>query len=121
MGRHCHTSRTREQSVMNLAISFGGRHLRESIRRRQPLRARPLVEALETRALLSRAPGISGALAEALSAAGNGTLGESAIKNPPSPIGTTSSTDPNVNTDSENVPGPHNETSIAVNPTNPLN
>src|SRR5262249_18497194 len=25
------------------------------------------------------------------------------------------------NTDSENVPGPHNETSIAVNPTNPLN
>jgi hypothetical protein len=41
------------------------------------------------------------------------------FKNPPSPIGTTFSTAANVNTDVEGAF--HNETSIAVNPTNPLN
>ena len=46
--------------------------------------------------------------------------GESSYKNPPSPICSTSSTDPNVNTDCEQG-APHNETSIAVNPTNQLN
>jgi hypothetical protein len=71
---------------------------------------------------LSRGPQLSGFVDEILSAAGNGTLGAAEIKNPPSPIGTTpTSTDPNVNTDSEEVPGPHIETTIAVNPTNPLN
>src|SRR5262249_9218126 len=39
--------------------------------------------------------------------------------NPPSPIGTTSSTEANINTDVETTV--HNETTIAVNPTNPLN
>jgi hypothetical protein len=50
-----------------------------------------------------------------------GAIGESRYKNPPSPIcSTETSSDPNVNTDCEQS-GPHNETSIAVNPTNPLN
>jgi BNR/Asp-box repeat len=121
--RFRYASRTREESVMNLAISFGERHPRNRMRRRQPLRARPLLEVLEARALLSQGPRFSGFVDEVLSAAGNGTLGEGEIKNPSSPIGTTSSTDPNVNTDSEVdlVPGPHSETTIAVNPTNPLN
>ena len=44
----------------------------------------------------------------------------SVYKNPPSPICTTSSSDSNVNTDCEGN-APHNETSIAINPTNPLN
>jgi len=58
----------------------------------------------------------------ASAADGNGTLGESAVKNPPNPICTTvSSSAANVNTDCEAIPGPHNETTIAVNPTNPLN
>jgi hypothetical protein len=48
--------------------------------------------------------------------------GEAAAKNPPSPIcSTTTSSAANVDTDCESIPGPHNETSIAVNPTNPLN
>lgn len=48
--------------------------------------------------------------------AGDGTLGESAYKNPSNPICSTSGS----NTDCEGV-APHNETSIAVNPTNPQN
>jgi hypothetical protein len=52
---------------------------------------------------------------------GNGTVGMSAYKNPSSPICDTSSSDANVNTDCEGDNWPHNETSIAVNPTNPLN
>jgi hypothetical protein len=51
---------------------------------------------------------------------GDGTPGESTYKNAPSPICTTSSAAANVNTDCEGI-APHNETSIAVNPTNPLN
>jgi hypothetical protein len=46
----------------------------------------------------------------------SGTVGESTYKNPPSPICTTSG----ANTDCEGV-APHNETSIAVNPTNGSN
>jgi len=43
------------------------------------------------------------------------------FKNPPSPIcSTPTSSDKNVNTDCE-LTAPHNETTIAVNPTNPLN
>jgi hypothetical protein len=50
-----------------------------------------------------------------------GTPGESTYKNPSSPIcSKPTSTDPNVNTDCEGN-APHNETSIAVNPTNPDN
>jgi hypothetical protein len=52
---------------------------------------------------------------------GEGTTGESVYKNPSSTICSTSSTDPNVNTDCEGDNWPHNETSIAVNPTNPDN
>src|SRR5712691_9609798 len=52
---------------------------------------------------------------------GDGTLGESTYKNPPSPIcSTAASAAANVNTDCEGT-APHNETTIAVNPTNPLN
>jgi len=50
-----------------------------------------------------------------------GAPGESQYKNPSSPIcANATSTDPNVNTDCEGN-APHNETSIAVNPTNSLN
>jgi hypothetical protein len=50
-----------------------------------------------------------------------GAPGESQYKNPSNPIcANTTSTDPNVNTDCEGN-APHNETSIAVNPTNPNN
>jgi hypothetical protein len=72
------------------------------------------VEALEDRSLPSTLP-LSGVpdLERA------GLLNAADFKNPPSPIGTTSSTAANVNTDVE--VGFHNETTIAVNPTNPLN
>jgi hypothetical protein len=50
-----------------------------------------------------------------------GTPGESTYKNPSSPIcANQTSTDPNVNTDCEGN-APHNETSIAINPTDPEN
>ena len=52
---------------------------------------------------------------------GDGTAGESSVKNPPSPIcATTASSAANVNTDCEGT-APHNETSVAVNPANALN
>lgn len=58
---------------------------------------------------------------EAIADVADGTIGESAYKNPPSPIcSTTSTSASNVNTDCEGV-APHNETSLAVNPTNPAN
>ena len=48
-------------------------------------------------------------------------MGESTYKNPSSPICVTAtSSAANVNTDCEGN-APHNETTIAVNPTNPLN
>lgn len=51
----------------------------------------------------------------------DGSPGENVYKNPPSPICSVSTTfGSNVQTDCEAV-APHNETSIAVNPTNPLN
>ena len=51
----------------------------------------------------------------------DGAPGEAAFKNPPNPICSSStSTAANVSTDCEAV-APHNETSIAVNPTNPFN
>ncbi|MCU1307195.1 MAG: neuraminidase, partial [Acidobacteriaceae bacterium] len=52
-----------------------------------------------------------------------GSASEAVFKNPPSPICTASasnSSGDNFDTDCEGV-APHNETSIAVNPTNPLN
>ena len=52
---------------------------------------------------------------------GDGVVSEADYRNPPSPICSTStSAAPNVDTDCEGT-APHNETSIAVNPTNPLN
>lgn len=55
------------------------------------------------------------------SASGDGTAGVSQIVNPPSPIcSTVTSSAANVNTDCEGV-APHNETTIAVNPTNHAN
>jgi hypothetical protein len=51
----------------------------------------------------------------------SGPNGQSVARHPPSPICvTTTSAAANVNTDCEGT-NPHNETSIAVNPTNPLN
>jgi hypothetical protein len=51
----------------------------------------------------------------------DGAIPESTYKNPPSPIcSTPTSAAANVNTDCEGT-APHNETAIAVNPTNPLN
>jgi hypothetical protein len=56
---------------------------------------------------------------------GDGSLNLGDFKNPPSPIcATATSSATNVNTDCEGTPpnpAPHNETTIAVNPTNPLN
>jgi len=52
----------------------------------------------------------------------DGTVGESQYKNAPSPIcSTSSSSAANVDTDCEATIAPHNETTIAVNPRNPLN
>jgi hypothetical protein len=51
-----------------------------------------------------------------------GAIDESQYKNAPSPIcSTSSSSAANVGTDCENTIAPHNETTIAVNPRNPLN
>src|SRR5262249_4983546 len=72
-------------------------------------------DPLETRVVPSDVPPFSGALELALS----GQVTPADFKNPPNPIGTTSSTEANVNTDVETTI--HNETTIAVNPTNPLN
>jgi hypothetical protein len=47
-------------------------------------------------------------------------MGVSPYRNPTNPICAISSSSPNANTDCEGS-NPHNETSIAVNPTNPLN
>jgi hypothetical protein len=86
------------------------------------LRRRLLLEVLESRSLLNTAPPI----ASVLDPAQGDKITPADFKNPLSPIGTTSySTDYNVNTDTPggenaNQP-PHNETTIAVNPTNPLN
>ncbi len=55
-----------------------------------------------------------------LAGTADGTAGESTYKSPPNPVCSTSSTDPNANTDCEGN-GPHNETTVAINPTNPLN
>jgi len=52
---------------------------------------------------------------------GDGTINLGDFRNPPSPIcATTTSSTANVNTDCE-LTAPHNETTLAVNPTNPLN
>jgi hypothetical protein len=56
-----------------------------------------------------------------LTDAGDGGISEANFKNPPSPIcSTTFSTAANVDTDCGDT-APHNETSIAINPTNALN
>jgi hypothetical protein len=70
---------------------------------------------------LNASPQHSGFFDDIAAAAQDGTLGVAAAKNPPNPISSTpTSTAANVNTDSEGI-GAHNETTIAVNPTNPLN
>jgi hypothetical protein len=89
--------------------------------------ARPQVERLEDRSLLSRMPMVSGAVDFALSGQGPfGQITPGDFKNPTSPIGANPySLAANVNTDTPGDGGaessPHNETTIAVNPTNPLN
>ncbi len=58
---------------------------------------------------------------QAILDSGDGTINLGNFKNPPSPIcATATSSAANVNTDCEGT-APHNETTIAVNPTNPLN
>lgn len=96
------------------------RHFRRSPRR--STRRRLELEFLEDRSLPSTSTPFSGALDLVL--AGKVTAAD--FKNPPSPIGTNPySTDYNVNTDTPGDGGaesaPHNETTIAVNPKNPLN
>ncbi len=51
---------------------------------------------------------------------GDGAVSVANYRNPPSPICSTSGSGTNVNTDCEGT-APHNETSIAVNPTNSAN
>jgi hypothetical protein len=61
---------------------------------------------------------------QAILDSGDGTINLGDFRNPPSPIcATTTSSAANVNTDCElnELPPPHNETTLAVNPTNPLN
>jgi hypothetical protein len=90
--------------------------------RKRPHRARPVLEALEDRLVPSISP-----LAPTAGDGGDVFLedgaGVATFKNPSNPIGTTPvSNAANVNTDViETNPARHNETSIAVNPTNPLN
>lgn len=50
---------------------------------------------------------------------GDGAISEATYRNPPSPICSTNSTASNVDTDCEGT-APHNETSIAVDPKNPM-
>ncbi len=58
---------------------------------------------------------------QAILDSGDGPINLGDFKNPSSPIcATTTSTAANVNTDCE-LTAPHNETTLAVNPTNPLN
>jgi hypothetical protein len=58
---------------------------------------------------------------EPIFAGGDGTAGISSLRNPPNPVCTTTTTSAaDVNTDCEGT-APHNETSIAVNPTNMSN
>ena len=97
----------------------------ERVRRARRVGVGWLVESLESRTLLSSNP--SGALDSDFLSPVEGAVTVANIKNPPSPICTTPPpTDPNanVNTDcpgTDDGTGPHNETSIAVNPINPLN
>src|SRR5262249_34501422 len=87
--------------------------------RRRSARWRPHVrlflESLENRIVLSDIPPFSTALELALA----GQVTPANFVNPPSPIGTTSSTEANINTDVE--PTVHNEPPMAANPTTPLN
>src|SRR5712692_9874064 len=55
-----------------------------------------------------------------LEQSGDGVIPQSSGRHPASPICATTGTAPNVNTDCEGN-APHNETSIAANPTNSLN
>ena len=58
---------------------------------------------------------------QAILDSGDGKINLGEFKNPPSPIcSTATSSATNVNTDCE-LTAPHNETALAVNPTNPLN
>ena len=54
-----------------------------------------------------------------LTQTGDGAIPESIYRNPPSPICSTGSAASNVDTDCEGT-APHNETSIAVDPNNPM-
>src|SRR5262249_22619552 len=87
--------------------------------RKAPHRARPDLEALETRNLLSGLfpTSLSDLRSDFLPPVNNPLL-----PGPPATsgaLGTGGSTAANVNTDTESIAGPHNETSIAVDPTNP--
>ncbi len=55
-----------------------------------------------------------------LAGTADGTAGEATYKSPPNPVCSVTSTGPNANTDCEGN-APHNETTVAINPTNPLN
>jgi hypothetical protein len=81
-------------------------------------RARPALEVLESRDLLSGiATTLSDMRSDFLPPVNNPLLSGPAATS--GALGTGGSTAANVNTDTEAIAGPHNETSIAVDPTNP--
>jgi hypothetical protein len=86
--------------------------------RKAARRARPALEVLESLNLLSGfATSLSDMRHDFLPPVNNPLLA-----GPPASsgaLGTGGSTNANVNTDTEHIAGPHNETSIAVDPTNP--
>ncbi len=94
------------------------RTVRRSRRRESRRRLRLVLEALEPRNLLSGfGESLSDLRSEFLQPVNNPLLA-----GPPATsgaLGTGGSTAANVNTDTEPIAGPHNETSIAVDPTNP--
>jgi hypothetical protein len=80
------------------------------------------VETLESRALLSSNAVPTWAMgSDFLNPLSGVTLGPNSDGSGPGNTAPTSGSVSNVNTDTEDIPGPHNETSIAVNPTNSQN
>jgi hypothetical protein len=89
---------------------------------RKPHRFRPTLDLLEPRNLLSGIPAsLRGTTLSDMSSDFLPPIDHPVIAGAPAtsgPLGTGGSTAANVNTDTEAIAGPHNETSIAVDPTN---
>jgi hypothetical protein len=101
---------------MSLITSWG--RSRKRLRRAQVVRYKLSLEQLETREVPSNVThNFSGIQDQVISALNDGSYGSN--KTAKGLLGTTSSTAANVNTDSFDTT--HDETTIAVNPTDPLN